>query len=205
MFTLTADQRKMNYVTYVNKLQSVGGYSEELFSGISERLTNAPMNNYMDSGLAYIGAFIYNAMRKIAYYAVLENDKLEESERVDKNSIVKVALLSQISKALQFEPNSNKWEIENRGIAWKYNEIDAALRTGERSLYLCTKYGIQFTPEEFEAMLICDKTDDDFSKIYSSTLSVLIKNATNLTYNLARLGYKKQLKQSNEKNEVHEN
>jgi hypothetical protein len=201
---LTADQRKINYVTYVNKLQSVGGYSEELFSEIGERLINAPMNAYIDSGLAYLGAFIYNSMRKIAYYAVLENEKLDESERVDKNSIVKVALLNQISKAIQFEPNSNKWELENRGIAWKYNETDVALRTGERSLYLCSKYGIQFTPEEFEAMLICDKTDDDYSKIYSSTLSVLIKNATNLVYNLARINYKKELNKE-KNNSIKEN
>lgn len=204
MFTLTSDQRKLNYVTYINKLQSVGGYSEELFYKIGERLSNAPMNNYLDSGLAYIGAFIYNAMRKIAYYAVLENEKLDESEKVDKNSIVKVALLNQISKALQFEPNSNKWELENRGIAWKYNETDVALRTGEKSLYLCSKYGIQFTSEEFEAMLICDKTDDDFSKIYSSTLSILIKNATNLTYNLARLNYKKSINKEKDNNKKEE-
>jgi hypothetical protein len=197
---LTAEQRKFNYVTYVNKLQLVGGYSEELFSEISERLTNAPMHAYIDSGLAYPGAFIFNAMRKIAAYAVFENEKLDENEKVDKNSIVKVVLLNQISKALQFEPNNNKWELENRGIAWKYNETDVALRTGEKSLYLCTKYGIQFTPEEFEAMLICDKTDDDFSKIYSSTLSILIKNATNLTYNLARLNYKKELNKEKNKN-----
>lgn len=90
-----------------------------------------------------------------------------------------------------FEKNDNQWEIEKKGIAYKYAKSDVALKMGARSILLCQEMGIQFTPEEFEAMLILDKDDNDLqSKFYSNALSVIVKQANELTHLNNRLNTK---------------
>lgn len=173
---------QINFSKYTQKLTRYVG--EECISKILEmcpNLQNATFANNVDSGLAYDGSLI-EAIFSLTTYACHINLLLPEQNRADVNSIVKVGLLSHISKALMFEPNTNTWEKTNRGLMYSFVKLTGALRTGERSIQICNNCGIVFTPEEFEAMRIIDKdTDNDaYTKLYSSTLSIIIKQANEL-------------------------
>lgn len=118
----------------------------------------------------------------VATYAVKINALLPEDKQVDKDSLVKVILLSQISKVLMFTPNTNDWEVQKRGMVYTFNNLEGALRMGERSLLIAMNAGVKFTAEEFEAMRILDKSsdDDNYAKYYSSMLSTLVKQANEI-------------------------
>lgn len=171
-----------NYSKYIQKL---GKYiSDECISKLIENcpnLQNVTFANNVDSGLAYDGSLI-DAVFSLTAFACHINSMLPEQNQVDVNSIVKVGLLSHISKVQMFEPNQNSWEKTNRGLMYSFVKLPAALRTGERSLQICNNCGITFTPEEFEAMRIIDKDSDNdaFTKLYSSGLSIIIKQANEL-------------------------
>jgi len=149
--------------------------------GGEEKIAKASYSNLENSGSAFEGSFIKNVIR-LTKYANAINDILPEDNKVDKASINKVCLLSQIAKVLLFEENDNNWEIVNRGINYKYAALDGALRVGERSTLIAMNAGVKFNEFEFEAMRILDKTgdDDNYTKYFSSSLSTVIRQAAEI-------------------------
>lgn len=150
--------------------------------GGEDRVAKATYSNLLDSGSAYDGSLIKNVM-KLSKYADKINNVLPDEVKADSDSIHKVVFLSQMSKVLLFEDNDNNWEVNNRGILYKYNNnLEGALRVGERSILIAMNAGIKFTEIEYEAMRILDKDngDDNYTKYFSSPLSTVIRQASEL-------------------------
>ena len=106
-----------------------------------------------------------------------------EIKRVDKNTLVKICLLHQLAKAIRLIPNDNSWEIEKRGLIYKYNSDLPSIRTGLHSLIMCQVCGINFSTEEAEAMTVNDRDlTDDQARWHSSIMASIIRQASELTY-----------------------
>ena len=78
-----------------------------------------------------------------------------------------------------FVPVTEQWKI-NKGILYDFNnELPSSLKLGERSIYLCMKYGIKLSEEEYEAMRILDK-DEDKTNSFMNPLCEIVKIANQL-------------------------
>ena len=174
-----------NYTNYKNGLTKIVGEecTEKLIEllGGDEVVMNATYANLSDSGSAYDGSFVKNIIR-LTKIANQINEILPEDLRADKNSVYKVCLLSQVAKVVMLSKNENNWEVANRGMVYKYNKLEGALRTGERSIMLATNAGITFNEVEFEAMGILDRSadDDNYKKYFSSSLSTVVRQAAEI-------------------------
>ncbi len=182
---LSQDVLAKNYSTYykclsdkvgdevANKIvESVGG---------AEVIMNASYSNLSETGSAYKGSFIRSIIRLIKY-AVKINEVFPENLQADVDSICKVCLLSQIAKVLLYIENDNNWEVANRGMVYKYNnDLEGALRIGERSTLIAMSAGVELSPIEYEAMNILDRLEDDnYKKYYASPLSTVIRQASEI-------------------------
>ena len=171
-----------NFSTYKKGLVKLFG--EEIANRIidalggDEKVMNATYANSKDSGAAYNGAFVKNVI-KLTQLANSLNEVYPESIKADVSSINKVCMLSQIAKVLMFKENDNNYEIINRGILYKFENLDGALRTGERSTLIAMNAGVKFTECEYEAMQAIDKLSeqDNYTKYFSSPLSLVIRQA----------------------------
>lgn len=188
---ITEEIKNKNFRLFLSKLNNIGIDSSKVEEVLGESLLNGSFSISNENGCAYEGSLLHVVLRTLTPFAIKLNELLPEEHRVNQQSIVKVCLLSHISKCRMFEKNDNQWEIEKKGITYKYAKSDVALKMGARSILLCQEMGIQFTPEEFEAMLILDKDDNDLqSKFYSNALSVIVKQANELTHLNNRLNTK---------------
>lgn len=196
---LTEEQISSNYVRFLGMLEKRFNIDIVKFVEVfgEDNLKYAPAAPNEDSNLAYKGALLHHILFRVTNYAVKFNKFISEemkleSMAVNEDSLIKVCLLHQIAKCLMFDENDSNWEKTNRGIAYKYRELEGALRCGERSALLCLNNGLTtFTPEEFEAMCIMDRSaDDSYSKFYSSSLSTYIRWANELSMNVLK-GQKK--------------
>lgn len=170
---------KKRLITYVGE-QEAESIIEEL--GGDDAVMNATYANTENTGLAYDGSFTETVIA-LTVYAIKINDLLPEEKQVSKESIAKVALLSQIGKVLLFKPQTNDWRRKNLGENYTYAELDGAIRVGERSILIAMNSGVKFTEFEFEAMRIMDKQNenaDNYSKYFSGTLSMVIKQANEM-------------------------
>lgn len=190
---LSVEKINENYVLFLKKLEGVGVDYTSIVKYVGENnLKNATFAINTDMGMAYDGSLINIILRKVTKYAVLINQMLPESVRVNEESLIKVCLLHQISKAIMFEENDSTWEKTNRGLLYKYSELEGTLRCGERSAYICLSNGVQFTPEEYEAMRIMDKdSEDTYAKFYSSPIATIVKQANELAAMDMRITNKK--------------
>lgn len=170
---------KKRLITYVGEREAES-IIEEL--GGDDAVMNATYANTENTGLAYDGSFTETVIA-LTVYAIKINELLPEEKQVSKESIAKVALLSQIGKVLLFKPQTNDWRRKNLGENYTYAELDGAIRVGERSILIAMNSGVKFTEFEFEAMRIMDKQNenaDNYSKYFSGTLSMVIKQANEM-------------------------
>lgn len=187
---MTTVQIKKNYELFKNAFRKYVGENEltNLLSYFNneEIIANATFSTNVDTGSAYDGSLIENVF-KIAKTAKEINNILPDNNKVDEDSLSKIILLQHIAKIEMFEPNDNSWEKTNRGMLYKFRDLSGALRLGERSLLIANNIGVSLSPVEYEAIRILDKSDDDnFSKIYSSTYSIIVKQANEIVNHLNR-------------------
>lgn len=170
---------KKRLVAYVGEQET-----EEIIKALGgdDAVMSATYANTENTGLAYDGSFT-EAVIALTVYAIKINELLPEEKQASKESIAKVALLSQIGKVLLFKPQTNDWRKKNLGENYTYAELDGAIRVGERSILIAMNAGVKFTEFEFEAMRIMDKQNensDNYSKYFSGTLSMVIKQANEM-------------------------
>ena len=174
-----------NYTTYRKALDRLIGdeAADKLIESVGgdEAVMNASYSNLLESGSAFGGSFVKNVI-KMSKLATSLNELLPEGIAADPKSIGKVCLLSQIAKVVMLSRNDNNWEVFNRGMVYKYNTLEGALRTGERSILLAANAGVKFTPVEYEAMGILDRNpeEDNYKKYFSSPLSTVVRQAAEL-------------------------
>ena len=180
---MTEEIRLKNYQLFLKKLNEIGVDTTLMDEKMGSKIINATFSITNEYGLAYDGSLINTVLRVITPYAIKLNNLLPESMQVDQKSIIKVCLLSHISKCEMFIPNDNQWEIEKRGLLYKYAKSDLAFKMGMRSLILAQDLGIKFTPQEIEALTIMDRDpNDEQARFFASPLSVIIKQANELTF-----------------------
>ena len=180
---ITAETKEKNLNLFFNKLSNLGietSYLKDIFGGL---LMKGSFTNSNEFGNAYEGSLLEIVLKTLTPYAVRLNELLPENKRVDKDTLVKVCLLHQIAKAVRLVPNDNTWEVEKRGLVYKYDNNLPSIRTGLHSLIICQNCGIQFSAEEAEAMTVNDRDlTDDQARWHSSIMATIIRQASELTY-----------------------
>lgn len=177
---LTQEKINSNYVIYQKLLEKYGCYSEQMFKEIGENLKNATFSTSADSGSAYQGALIEVIINNLCSIAMNINEKVfgvEDTHSklyVNKHMLMRVLLLQHIAKAQLFVPTTESWKIKNG----RYFEFDDSLvgklKLGQRSAFLCQKYGIELNETEYEAIMCLDDSDDK-GDVFLTPISCLVK------------------------------
>lgn len=188
---ISEEKINSNFVLWVERLKKYNCYSEEMINEIGEKLKNASFSLSTSTGSAYNGSMIdtvLNHLCTIAYhlnedaFGINARQKYKHNSlRVDSDMLMRVLLLQHISKCELFAAQDQQWKI-SKGYLYDFNsELKTSLKTGERSIYLCQKYGIKLSEEEFEAMRIIDKEEDFKNNSYMTPLCAIVKIANQLT------------------------
>lgn len=184
--------KEKNFKMFLDTCEKVGVEELKMSDELSEKIKNATFSLTTDTKTAYDGSYLNVMLKVLIPYAISINDMLPIEMKINKKSIIKVGLFLQIAKAEMFMKNDNAWEVEKRHMVYKYAPNTLALKMGMRSVILAQEMGVTFTREEMEAMTIIDRGNDDAqANFFSSTLSVIIKQAYDLTMLQLRMLNKK--------------
>lgn len=180
---LTPEKINLNYITFCNKLKKYNCYSEQMINEIGEQLKDCSFSMNDDSGSAYQGSMIDIVLNHLCSVAYNINEVVFgptgkfNSMRVNPDMLMRVLLLQHIAKAEMFVNTRDTWKVK-KGMLYEFNtNLKASLKLGERSLYLCQKYGIELAEEEYEAIRIIDKSEDDKIIFYINPLCSIVKMA----------------------------
>jgi hypothetical protein len=175
--TITKENIITNTKKYFETATKLGFMNDSLMGFLGEAFIKAPASSMLDYHNAFEGGLIEHSL-KVASYAVKFNNSLPVDEKVDQTSLLKVCFLHQIGKANLYTPCTSEWHRKNQGKMYEFNEELTSMRVGERSIYYAVSHGIQFTEEEFTAILNFDKNDDKMSEYHNSMLGDLLKTGS---------------------------
>ena len=180
---ITTETKEKNLNLFFKKLSQLGLETGLLEDNYGNEIMNGSFTNSNEFGNAYEGSLLEIVLKTLTPYAVKLNELLPEDKRVDKDTLVKICLLHQLAKAIRLIPNDNAWEIEKKGLVYKYNSDLPSIRTGLHSLIMCQVCGINFSTEEAEAMTVNDRDlTDDQARWHSSIMATIVRQASELTY-----------------------
>lgn len=178
---ISEDKINLNYVRWIEGLKKYNCYSERMIEEIGDKIKDASFALQENSGCAYQGAMLNVVLGNLCKLALRINETFDKHPflKVNTNMLMRVLLLQHISKAEMFVYQTNQWKLKN-GYIYDFNtDLQTCLKCGERSLYLCMKYGIELTEEEYEAIRIIDKDETNYNP-YISPLCQLVKNVNQL-------------------------
>lgn len=181
---LTESKRNLNFSMWVKKLKDYNCYSEGLINELGDKITNASFCTNECNGGCYDGSLLDVVLNNLCVLGCHINDLalgLNSKERlnhpflsVNKEMLMRVLLLQHIAKAEMFIPQTESWK-KNKGFMYDFNgELETQLKLGERSAFLCMKYGINLSEAEFEAMTIIDKEEKVFNS-HQNPLALIVK------------------------------
>lgn len=175
---MSLDQTKIvaNAKKYFETATNLGFMTDELQAFLGADFIKAPASTVTKLHNAFEGGLIAHLLN-VAKYAIMFNNALPTDEKVDQNSLLKVALLHQIGKAKLYIENESEWHKKTLGQMYKFNEDLTSMRVGSRSLLYSTSNGVTFTDEEFQAITMFDSEDDKMAEYHNSTLGDLLKMA----------------------------
>lgn len=156
-----------------------------------EELMKTPAAPTSDSGLAYEGAILFHTIM-VWYYVKKVASLYKAVYEISDKALAKVTVLHQLGKVGMFSPNTDDWQVKKLGKVYSFVDTDYCLKTGDRTRMLCSNAGIKFTPEEYEAVAIMDKTGDEYDKMvkYRTPLSTVLRTANDIAFTVAQERYK---------------
>ena len=180
---ISDDKINLNYTRWIGRLKKYDCYSERMIEELGEKIKDASFALQESSGAAYQGSMLDVVLNKLCMLAIHINDSAFDKHpylKVNSYMLMRVLLLQHIAKAEMFVWQTNQWKSKNGYIFDFNNDLSTSLKCGERSLYLCMKYDITLSEEEYEAMRIIDKEDNKTDNPYVSPLSLLIKSVNQM-------------------------
>lgn len=179
---INEERINVNYARWIDRLKKYNCYSERLVEELGEKIKDASFAMQESTGCAYQGSMLHVVLNSLCTLAIHLNETAFEKHphlQANTNMLMRVLLLQHISKAEMFVFQSNSWKAKN-GQIYEFNDkLISCLKCGERSLYLCMKYGIELTEEEYEAIRIIDKEETP-SNAYMTPLCQIVKMANQL-------------------------
>lgn len=186
--SLSESKLNSNYLNYIKYLEKYNCYSKEMMDDIGDKIKYATYSRNVNNGGAYAGALIDVTLNVLCRFGAQINNNTLGANGGDKilhplmcvnnEMLMRVLLLLNIAKADMFV-EADTWHV-NRGMPYTFADTKTKLKLGERSLYLCQKYGINLEEEEFEAFLSIDSADEN-GECFQSPLYTVVKAAKMLT------------------------
>lgn len=172
------------YNLYVEKLKAYGLYSEAMFSEIGDKIKNVPYNLLPRQGGNNVGDMIKTTLYILCVVGMSINKSIESTPITkplavaDTKSLIRTLLILNLGKATMFERETEDWKIKKGELFRFSTDSNTIMTTGERTIYLCNKYGIQLTEEEVEAIYLNSK---DTNTLYARPLANMVKAANDFT------------------------
>jgi hypothetical protein len=167
--------------------------NQELESIVNiDDLMKAPAAPSADTGVAYEGGLVFHTIM-VWHFANKLLPIYKNIAEINAKSLAKVVVLHQLGKIGMFTPNTDDWQVKKLGNVYAFVESGVCLKTGERSKLVCSNAGVTFTPEEYEAMSILDKTAEEYENMakFRTHLSTVLRMSSDLAFTVARERYKK--------------
>lgn len=151
---------------------------KSFYKTIEETLTMSPASSRIEHHNCFPGGYLDHVIRVVEVALVLNKvwDKFGQKKTYTEEELVFSAINHDLGKLGTndkpfYAPNDNQWEVDKRGIMYKYN-YDHHMRIADRSQFALQQAGIPMSTQEFLAIRLHDGLYEEANKPYLLTFSV---------------------------------
>lgn len=135
---------------------------------LGERLALAPASSRKEHHSAFPGGLVFHSLQVLGNAMRLTG---AFGWKVPKESLILVCLFHDLGKVGDekndyYVVQTDAWRSKNLGEEYTYNKELQYMTVPDRSLYLCQKFGLQLSVEEFVAIKIHDGQYADENSVY---------------------------------------
>ena len=191
--SLTPENFNKEWVTFWGHVTEAGIADKFNEEKMRHSMENAAGALSIDTGSAYPGALIAHINLFTGIAERLMKMVAGTFPNISHESLLKVCVIQHLSKILMYVPNDNQWEIDKRGMLYKFAELDGCLKFGERSALMALNMGVKLSPIEFEAICSLDKDGEEAKnrKYVINILSTIVRQANELAYAIEKERFNK--------------
>lgn len=168
-----------NKAAFLNMVKDFNFFNDEFVAFLGDDIFIAPASAKKSDYNAFPGGLL-DFIFKVAKYAVKVNDLLPDEKKANKEALIKCAFLSQLGKVKLFTPCESEWHRVNQGKMYEYDETLIAMSICERALQYCSRFKIELSEKEFQAISLCDRAGNSGFSYYSEPISQVLQIATKL-------------------------
>lgn len=182
MNKLTPEQMSQNLVKFYSLIEehipgSRGKDLKAFYKSIEETLTLSPASSNVNHHNCFPGGYLDHVLRVVEAALIMNKvwDRFGQKKTYTVEELVFSAINHDLGKLGTndepfYVPNDNQWEIDKRGIMYKFN-YDYHMRVADRSLYFLQKAEIPVSQEEYLAIKLHDGLYEEANKPYLLTFS----------------------------------
>lgn len=182
MHKLTAEQMAQNLEKFYKLIDDYIPVTrakalKSFYKTIEETLTLSPASSNIHHHNCFPGGYLDHVIRVVEAALVMNKvwDKFGQNKTYTVEELVFSAINHDLGKLGTnskpfYSPNDNQWEMEKRGIMYKFN-YDHHMRVADRSLYALQEAGISMSEVEYIAIKIHDGLYEEANKPYLLTFS----------------------------------
>ena len=191
--TLTEENFNKQWVAFWGNMQSVNLAEHWNEEELKEQLKVAAGALSLETGLAYPGALICHINLFTSIAERIAKMVCGTFPQISKEQLIKICLIQHLTKIEMYEPNDNQWEIDKRGMVYKFADTEGCLKFGERSALNALNLGVKLSRVEFEAICSLDKDGEEAKnrKYVVNILSTIVRQANELAYAIERERFNK--------------
>ena len=186
MKILKEEELNKEFVSFWDSMEFAGIQNNYSQSSLKAVLSTSAAGTNEDSGLAYPGALLVH-INLVTNIAQRLAKMVSGTFKIDLKSLTKVCLLQHLSKSAMFTINDNEWEVKNRGMNYKFTELEGRLKSGERSIMYAMQNNIHFSAIEYEAMVCLDRENEaNGARFFDSPMTMIVRQANEMATMIAR-------------------
>lgn len=164
--SLTPEQIESNWKKFRALCEKLGDRSQSVLSmldGLDEHLALAPASSRVDFHNAFPGGLVDHSLRVLANANTLIK---AYGYNVPKDSLIIGALFHDLGKVGHvtesgdvidyYVPQDSQWHREKLGEMYKHNPKLPYMTVPHRGVYICQRFGVRLTHDEFLAIVLND-------------------------------------------------
>jgi hypothetical protein len=178
---LTAEQIQENYKKLIKVIEDnfINERRDNLlkmYEFFEDRMLMAPASGLVHYHNAFPGGYVDHVLRVVEGALNLYNlwESMESTFNYSKEELVFSALNHDLGKIGDLDndyyvPETNEWQIKNRGIVYMPNKHITNMSIPDRSLWLLQHFNIKYSQNEMIAIMIHDGMYDEANAKYFKT------------------------------------
>lgn len=174
MYLLSNEDIQGNKKIFLGTNKKYLNFPDEMLEFLGDKFFTAPASPIANQHNACPGGLVDHMLKSASYAMKISETILPENMKLERASVIRAAIISQLGKAHMFKPCESAWHRENQGKFYEFTDDNTTMDYHQRGVYYCNLYGVQLSEYEMATCLNFEKDNSPLSIVVKAGIQLAI-------------------------------